>query len=221
MQANSNQNNNQMKKLILSLVLLAFVWVSCENQTTNQQDDAKNEAIAELTPKKLDINKFDEMAGDLANQLIEIQGTVMHTCKHGGTKMFISGNDPDFRVKIMATDESGNFSQEMEGTDYIVVGILDEYRVDNAELDRLEAEVLSGEEEGEEEMKHKEGEHSEDDHADHGEGEGDMVAEKEGSCEIQGQLDQINDLRQELKDSGKEYLSFFSIQAKSFKTVEK
>jgi len=189
-----------MKKLFLSLVVMAFVWVSCDNQPASQKDEAKNEAIAELTPKKLDINKFDEMAGGLANQLIEIQGTVLHTCKHGGTKMFISGNDPDFRVKIMATDESGNFSQEM---------------------DRLEAEVLSGDDEGEEEMKHKEGEHKEGDHADHGEGEGDMVAEKEGSCEIQGQLDQINGLRTELKESGKDYLSFFSIQAKTYNLVGK
>lgn len=210
-----------MKKLFLSLVVMAFVWVSCDNQPASQKDEAKNEAIAELTPKKLDINKFDEMAGGLANQLIEIQGTVLHTCKHGGTKMFISGNDPDFRVKIMATDESGNFSQEMEGSEYIVVGVLDEYRVDNAELDRLEAEVLSGDDEGEEEMKHKEGEHKEGDHADHGEGEGDMVAEKEGSCEIQGQLDQINGLRAELKESGKDYLSFFSIQAKTYNLVGK
>lgn len=209
-----------MRKLFLSIILLAILSVSCEYQNGDQQENAKNEAVANLTPKKIDINNFDEMAGELANQLIEIEGTVMHTCKHGGTKMFISGNDPDFRVKIMATDESGNFNMEMEGSDYAVIGILDEYRVDNAELDRLEAEVLSGDDEGEEEMKHKGNGEGDSEHVDHGEGEGDMVAEEEGSCEIQGQLDQIRALRDELKDSGKEYLSFFSIQAKSFKAIE-
>lgn len=207
-----------MKKLFLSFIVMAFVWVSCDNQPANQEEEAQVDEVVELAPKPLDINKFDELAGGLANQLVEIKGTVMHTCKHGGTKMFIAGEDPDFRVKIMATDESGNFNLEMEGSDYVVVGILDEYRVDEAELDKLEADILSGEK-GEEEMKHKthEGGGNESEHTDHGE---DAGADHEADHDVQDQLDQINSLRERLAESGKEYLSFYSINAKSYKEVK-
>jgi hypothetical protein len=205
-----------MKKLLFSLAISSLIWVSCGNQEPKSQgQQAENqEQVAAVAPKALDIDNFDSLAPNLVDQLIEISGTCMHTCKHGGTKMFLSGNNPDFRVKVMATDESGNFNAEMEGSDYTVIGILDEYKVDNAELDKLEADVRSGEQ-GEEEMKHKthEGEgNKEGEHADH---QGDDQDQNQG--EMQEQLEQINHLRARLKESGKDHLSFYSIQAKSYK----
>jgi len=205
-----------MKRMILSLAVAGFLLVSCENQAPKEQENTDATEVAAVeAPRALDINKFNEMADGLANQLIEIKGTCVHTCEHGGTKMFIVGEDPDFRVKIMATDESGNFNMEMEGNDYVVVGILDEYRVDNAELDKLEAEILSGDKD-EEDMKHKthEGGGKDDEHADH-QGDGNDHDE-----DMQAQLDQINHLRTRLTESGKDHLSFWSIQAKSYKEVK-
>jgi hypothetical protein len=128
--------------------------------------------------------------------------------------MFITGNDPDFRLKIMATDESGNFNLEMEGSDYSVVGILDEYRVDMAELDRLEAEVLA-ENPQIEDMKHGKGDGEGDDHADH---KGDDHQEVEGSCEAE--LAQIADLRAQVDASEKGYLSYYSILAKTYEKAK-
>lgn len=214
------KKNNQMKKLVLSFIIMSFVWVSCDNQPANEQGEAQVNEVAELAPKPLDINKFDELAGGLANQLIEIKGTVLHTCKHGGTKMFLAGDDENNRVKINATDESGNFNAEMEGSDYVVVGILDEYRVDEAELDKLEADILSGNV-GEEEMKHKthEGDGNESEHVDHG-GDGGADVDANVDDDIQEQLEQIKALRDQLAESGKEYLSFYSINAKSFREAK-
>jgi len=210
MQQNLNQKNNLMKKLLFSLVVLAFVGVSCDCQAPADQDE-KTEQTA--SPKVIDINNFDATAEGLGDQVVEIKGTVVHTCKHGGTKMFITGDDPDFRLKVTATDESGNFNLEMEGSDYVVVGILDEYRVDMAELDKLEAEVLA-ENPAQEEMKHKGG-HDGDDHADHA---GDSHQEAEGSCAAE--LAQISDLRARVKETEKGYLSFYSILAKSYKEAK-
>ncbi len=208
-----------MKKLLFSLAVLAFIGVSCNNQAPQTQNEQTEEAV-DATPKPLDINHFDSLAPGLANQVVEITGTCVHTCKHGGTKMFIVGTDPDFRVKIMATDESGNFNLEMEGSDFAVIGILDEYKVDNAELDKLEADVLSGEK-GEEEMKHKthEGEsaaegQAKDEHVDHG-------ADEQAAADKQDQLDQLKSLRERLVASGKDHLSFWSINAKSYKQINK
>jgi len=227
-----------MKKLLLSLAVASFLWISCDNQEPANQDE-QTEKVADAAPKALDINKFDEMADALVNQVVEVTGTCMHTCKHGGTKMFISGTNPDFRLKVMATDESGNFNLEMEGNDYTVIGVLDEYRMDMAELDKMEADVLADHPEIED-MKHKKNE-KEGKHADHGsqdqqqsqgnqqadqDGQGSQQAgqevesheEAEGSCEAE--LAQISELRKQVKDSGKGYLSFYSILAKSYKEVK-
>lgn len=213
MQSNSNQKNNPMRKLLLSLAVVAFFMVSCNNETQNSQEQTteKSEAVA---PKVIDINNFDAESGGLVDQLIEITGTVVHTCKHGGTKMFITGNDPDFRLKVTATDESGNFNLEMEGSDYTVVGILDEYRVDMAELDKLEAEVLA-ENPQVEDMKHGKADGEGSDHTDH---EGENHQEVEGSCKAE--LAQIADLRAQVNESEKGYLSYYSILAKTFKAAK-
>jgi len=200
-----------MKKVLLSMVVLSFLWVSCCNDESGC-DEQKTENV-EVVAQKLDINKFDEQVDGLANKLIEVSGTCMHTCSHGGTKMFISGDDADFRLKIMATDESGNFNQEMEGKDFIVVGILDEYRMDMKELDKMEADVLAEhgvetDEHGEKDLKHKGGEHNDGTHE-----------EAEGSCEAE--LNQISNLRAQVKESGKGYLSFYSVLAQSYEEVKK
>jgi len=229
---------NTMKKLLFSLAIASFLMVSCDNQEPANTEE-QTEDVVNTMPKALDINKFDEMAGALANQLVEVSGTVVHTCKHGGTKMFITGDDPDFRLKVTATDESGNFNLEMEGSDYVVIGILDEYRMDMAELDKMEADVLA--DAGVEDFKHKKNEGEGSDHADHGgdqhanqDGQGaqqadqdahqqgdqeaDQHQEAEGSCETE--LAQIADLRAQVKETGKGYLSFYSILAKSYKEVK-
>ncbi len=205
------------------MVILSFLWVSCQNNESTS-DEQKTESVKAVA-QKLDINKFDEQVEGLANKLVEVTGTCMHTCSHGGTKMFLSGDNPDFRLKIMATDESGNFNQEMEGKDFVVVGILDEYRMDMAELDKMEADVLAeygvdGDEHSQKDLKHKGGEHMGGAHKGKG-GEGKDVEhqEAEGSCEAE--LNQISNLRAKVKASGKGYLSFYSVLAQTYEEVKK
>lgn len=200
-----------MKKLLLSLAVLAFL-VSCNNQAP--QSTEQTEESTEMAPVVLDINNFDATVDGLTDQLVEITGTVVHTCKHGGTKMFLTGTDPEFRVKVMATEESGNFNLEMEGNDYVVIGTLDEYRIDMAELDKMEADVLAENPEVED-MKHKAGDGTGDGNADHA---GDSHQEAEGSCA--SELAQIATLREEVSATEKGYISIYSILAKSYKEVK-
>ena len=198
------------------MAIASFLFVSCDCED-NSKEAEKTENVV-VVAQKIDINKFDAQADGLADKLVEITGTCMHTCSHGGTKMFIAGTDPDFRLKITATDESGNFNQEMEGKDYVVIGILDEYRMDMAEIDKMEADVLaehgveidSNGDVKEKDMKHK----------GHKDGGGHDVehAEEEGSCAAE--LTQIADLRAEVKETGKGYLSFYSVLAESYKEVK-
>ncbi len=198
------------------MAIASFLLVSCECEE-NGKEEQKTENVA-VVAQKIDINKFDAQADGLADKLIEITGTCMHTCSHGGTKMFIAGNDADFRLKITATDESGNFNQEMEGKDFVVIGILDEYRMDMAELDKMEADVLA--EHGVEDNNNGDAKEEDMKHKGHKDGGGHDVehAEAEGSCEAE--LTQIADLRAQVKETGKGYLSFYSVLAESYKEVK-
>jgi hypothetical protein len=105
----------------------------------------------------------------------------------------------------MATDESGKFNAEMEGVKFKVIGLVEETRIDSAYLANWEAEVLAGEEDHKEGVKHKHG------------AEGDNASEAE---EKEMKLAQIDNLRQQLAESGKKYLGFYNLKCISYSEVK-
>jgi hypothetical protein len=113
--------------------------------------------------------------------------------------MFIIGEDPDERIKVTTGDEIEAFDVELEGSDVEIIGIVDELRVDEAYLTNWENEVMADNPESE--MKIHKGEEG------HEHDEGDAEAE----------LEQINDLRAQLLESGEDHLSFYSIIATEYK----
>ena len=68
--------------------------------------------------------EFPDRAESLLDQKVQIEGLVVHVCKHGGKKMFIVGDDPEIRVKVDASDEVTVFSTELEGSTVVVQGIV-------------------------------------------------------------------------------------------------
>ena len=137
-----------LKNLLLILMTAVMVW-SCGNQQTEQKEQTVEEevVVADVKPVALSLAEFNEKAETLVGKEVILAGTVIHVCKHGGQKMFITADDPDVRIKITTTDETAAFDPELEGSDIKVVGIVEE----------IEAEVVGegkhaeGEEEGHEE----------------------------------------------------------------------
>ncbi len=198
-----------MKRLILSLVAMSFLWTACNTEPKQTVQDTSKANV----PVAVMLNDFEAQAPNLVNKLISVKGTCLHTCKHGGGKMFISsGDSAAYRLKVIASDETGKFNAEMEGNDYEVFGIVDEYRVDMAEIERLENEV-----------KAEVNEHAS--HEDHNkasckEGKSEKEEEEGDHHAAEAQLKQLANLRKKLKDSGKAYLSFFSLKAIEVKEVK-
>lgn len=175
-----------MRKLVF--LLSVAVLVSCnQNSKTTTENSASEEEIKVVNLSEL----FEEIDRTIDSE-IKITGLVDHVCKHGGQRMFIV-DEGDNRLKITTGDDISEFKVDLEGKDVIVNGVVEEERIDNAYLDKWEAEVKKGNED------HETGVHD----GNHTEEENEALAK-------------INDYREQIKNSEKGYLSFYSVKAKSF-----
>ena len=106
----------------------AAIFVACGgNMQQKQEAEAVvEEETVEVTPTTIEVNDFQEKATEMIGDEVIIKGTIMHVCKHGGQKMFITADNPDFRVKITPGEEMAAFTPEMEGGYVIVTGIIEE-----------------------------------------------------------------------------------------------
>jgi hypothetical protein len=70
----------------------------------------------------INTDEFPDKAETYMGQKVQVEGLVVHVCKHGGKKMFIVGENPDVRVKIDASEEVTVFSSDLEGSTVVVQG---------------------------------------------------------------------------------------------------
>ena len=107
-----------MKKIAFLAVLALFMMITgaifAQDVTMKESDQA-----TVVTPEK-----FQEFAAEHVGTMVEIQGMVVHVCRHGGKKMFIIGEDPEQRVKIDASDKVSVFEPELEGSTVVVKGTI-------------------------------------------------------------------------------------------------
>ena len=115
------------KNLILILVAAAFLW-ACGGQTSGSKEETtttqQEEVVAE--PMNLSLAEFKDKAETIVGQDVILEGDVIHVCKHGGKKMFITADDPDVRVKITTGDNIPAFDVELEGRHVKVFGVVEE-----------------------------------------------------------------------------------------------
>ena len=182
-----------IKKLFLLAIPCVFLLASC-NQTTK---DAENKKADTAT---LAVLTFFDSASNHIGKPIRIEGTVIHTCKHGGKRMFLVDGTDSIRVEITAGNNITKFDESLIGSKVKVLGVLKEERVDAKYLNEWEAEVKKPAE------NHSKGIHT-----------GAKGHEDKGT---QDKLDEINSLRNDLKNSGKDHLSFFSVEAISYTVVK-
>jgi hypothetical protein len=110
-----------MKKI----TLLAFLAISLLYAFPISAQDKTNVPSAQSTVLTATPEKFQEIAVNNVGKEMEIQGLVVHVCKHGGKKLFIVGEDPEKRVKITASDKVSVFQPELEGSTIWVKGIVE------------------------------------------------------------------------------------------------
>jgi len=201
-----------MTTRFFSLLVLIVVAIACNNQQLPTDEVTMEDMADTKTTTEVTVANFTEKAADLVGQEVIFTGMVNHTCKHSGKRMFIVDEGTEESVKVEAGGNIDSFDAELEGSEVIVTGIVLELIVDNNYLVEWEEEVLEGESE---ELKIHDGEH-EGEHNEEGDGdeEGETEEEHHGS-----DMEKIENLRNMLKESEKDHLSFYSIECISYEIV--
>ena len=124
-----------MKKYLLFIAVIAMVVTSCENvdKSKETKENTKAVVVDEITP--LLVAEFDEQAGNYVGKKIKMKGTVDHICKHGGQRLFLVSEDSEARIKITPDEEIAAFNAELEGNKLVLVGIVEEQRIDEDYLE--------------------------------------------------------------------------------------
>jgi hypothetical protein len=177
--AKNIKEDNMYKNL---LILLSFIAIMTACNTGGKKE------TREIT--KVGVAEFETRAAGLVDSLIQIQGTVSHTCKEGGKRMFIFDENPDILVKIDASDKVDKFDAELEGNDVLVEGYIRELRIDETYLSNWEKELGQG---ASGDVKVHTGIH----------GGGDADSAERA---------QIEGYRTQIMDSGTDHLSFYSVE---------
>ena len=193
-----------MNKKILTLLASVTIIVACNNsQNSTNKKIATDETLAVTVADVL--TKADEYVG----QEIKIQGTVSHTCRNGGKKMFIFNDNEDSRVKIEASESVPSFDVSLEGSDVLVIGMLNELVIDEAYLSEWEQEVND-------EMNNPEVESDTTAVIEH---EGGGLGEAVDQGTHVSAMESIADYRKQIKESGKDHLSFYSVECISYEVL--
>lgn len=189
-----------MLRSLLSFVIAALFFTACAKQEDVKKAEAKVDEVTQVA-----IEVFDSLAVNLVGKPVEIKGTVIHVCKHGGTKCFVIGEDEKTKLKVDAGSIE-KFEKELEGSDVILRGVVAELRVDKEYLDNKEKEALAKVDE-QEKKEEKPGENCA------------MEGKEEDHHSKEAALKEINALRAELKESGKEFLGYYSLTCNEFEIV--
>lgn len=183
-----------MTKKFLPLILLGLMFAFACNQGPKETAEEVTADTVLLT-----VATFDTAAPYYVDQPVWIEGTVYHTCKHGGKRMFLVDGSDSIMVEVTTGPDIVMFDEALVGSRVHILGILKEERIDEKYLNEWEAEVMAPEE------NHEAGLH-----------EGTKGHEDQPK---ENKLEQINALRDQIKESGSDHLSFYSIEAISFEEI--
>jgi hypothetical protein len=178
------------KRLLPLLIVILFAMVACNQGTQETATAPKNDTT------RLAVLTFEKQADSCIDKPVIIEGTILHICKHGGKRMFLVDGTDSIRVEITTGPNIAKFDETLMGSRVRVFGTLKEERIDAKYLNEWEAEI-----------KKPEGNHSVGVHT---------GAKGHEDQDAQDKLDQINAMREDLKNSGKDHLSNFSVEADKF-----
>lgn len=192
-----------MKKLLF-IATIALSFASCQNSET--KTETANDETLNNEVMLVQLAEFENQAGDLVGKTIQLSGTVDHVCKHGGQRMFIVDNESEARIKITPAAEVAAFNTGLVGDELLITGTVEEQRIDEAYLMEWEEEIKAGSVEND----------------DKGEGThlGGNVEKGGEGADINEEMEKVNNLREQLQASGKDYLAFYSVVCTGYEVVK-
>lgn len=193
---------------IKSLIILgvALAMAACGGKSTKSAERDRADAATEVAAV-VDVDMLLSDSEELVGRQVAVDGICTHICTHGARKMFLMGSDDSKTIRIEAA-ELGSFDQKCMNSIVKVTGTLREERIDEAYLKRWEEQVASN---------------TAEEHGD--EGEGGCSTEKAARGETGNTVEQrIADFRTKIAArkaaEGKEYLSFYYVEAQHYEIVE-
>jgi hypothetical protein len=129
-----------MKKLFALLAITAL-FASCGGNAENKSQAESETAVIE-TPI-LSLGEFETKAGEFVDKEVMVSGIVDHVCKHGGKKILLVTDDGEVHVEA-----EERFDEAIAGSEVDVIGIVREFRVDEAYCIKMEEDNIKSHSEG-------------------------------------------------------------------------
>lgn len=194
-----------MKTRSLLVAFMAFSALTFSACSNNKKNDTQQASEA-TSSAALSIDEVLASADSLAGKEVTIQGICTHTCKHGATKIFLMGSDDTKTIRVEAC-KLGSFDSKCVNSIVEVKGTLVEDRIDEAYLQNWEKQLSTQTEKQ------------------HGDGEAGCDTEKKARGETGNTAqERIADFRakiaQQKAQTGKDYLSFYHVDAASYDIKE-
>lgn len=194
-----------MKTRSLLVAFMAFSVLTFSACSNNKKNDTQQASEA-TSSAALSIDEVLASADSLAGKEVTIQGICTHTCKHGATKIFLMGSDDTKTIRVEAC-KLGSFDSKCVNSIVEVKGTLVEDRIDEAYLQNWEKQLSAQTEKQ------------------HGDGEAGCDTEKKARGETGNTAqERIADFRakiaQQKAQTGKDYLSFYHVDAASYDIKE-
>ena len=184
-----------MLKKLIAIPFIALLFLSaCNLGTKEQAGQVQTDTI------RIAVLTFEQEAPSYVDSLVMLEGTVFHTCKHSGKRMFLVDGTDSIRVEVTTGPDIPKFDEKLVGSRVRVFGTVRELRIDEKYLAEWENEVKNPK------ASEATGVHT-----------GAKGHEDQGEKE---KLDQINAYRDQIRQSGKDYLSFYTVEAISFEEIK-
>ena len=149
-----------------------------------------NKKQAETSATSYELDNLLAVADQNVDETLTVVGYVTHTCKHSGKRCFIVGESQETSMRVEAQGEIETFSSELIGSKLAITGTLKEYQLSEDYINEMENEVKQMEQE---------------------EGMADVCA---------AELSNISEMRQWMKDHGKNYYVIYYMDGLKFDVMD-
>lgn len=189
------------KSFCFSLAIIAAVFFAACGHNSKTATAAPDVATV------LQVDDVLAAADSLVGDTVTFEGVCTHICKHAGRKIFLMGSDDTQTIRIESAS-LGSFKPECVNHIVTVTGVVREDRIDEAYLQRWEAQLAARTAE------------------EHGNGgaagcDTEKKARQENADTPEGRIADFRArIAKRMADEGKDYLSFYHIDAVDYKIAD-
>ena len=175
-----------MKTTQIILYLMIFIAFSCNN--ADQKEKSQSNKSTASTLEVVPVDQILDNPDAFIDQQVKVEGMVSHVCRHSGKRLHLISKSTNKMIRVEAAEGINQFERELEGSDIIVKGTFHRQIIDEDYLSKWENEGMEGE-----------GVHLE-----------------HNSAEMEAKEEQIQNMRKQLQETGKDQLISLWIDGNHF-----